>query len=77
MVAARVRSYGTLLDAFAQAPPERPFLTVWDPAQTPEEDHATFGQFLAVAARYAAGYRAHGVGLRATVILLMPQGMAR
>lgn len=74
MLPRRPAGYRTLLDALAAAPRERPFATMWNPRRT--EDAVTFGQFLGLAAAYAAIYQARGVKPGHTVVLLMDQSIA-
>jgi hypothetical protein len=49
----KIESYRTLLDALAAAPSERPFATMWVPNREPQYESVSFGEFLAVAHRYA------------------------
>ena len=63
----------TLVEALAAAPPERPFVTMWegeDDVQT-----MTFGEFTRFACLQAERLRAHGLRPQDTVVLVMPQGI--
>jgi len=62
----------TLVEALATAPPERPFVTMWE-----DEDDVhtlTFGEFTRFACLQAEQLRAHGLGSQDTVVLVMQQG---
>ena len=72
----RLRSYHTLVEAMADAPVERRFLTCWDPGREPAEETLTFGEFTTLAARHAAWDRAHGVEAGDTVVLVLPHSVA-
>src|SRR5206468_9063174 len=63
----------TLVEALAAAPPERPFVTMWE-----DEDDVhtlTFGEFARFACLQADQLRAHGLGSQDTVVLVMQQGV--
>jgi fatty-acyl-CoA synthase len=63
----------TLVDALLAAPPDRPFVTMWE-----DEDDVqtmTFGEFTRFACLQAERLRAHGLGPQDTVVLVMPQGI--
>jgi fatty-acyl-CoA synthase len=67
----------TLVEAFASVAPgdrDRPFLTFWQPASSPAERILTFGDFLTLAARFAARVSAEGIKAGERVILVMPPG---
>ena len=65
--------FPSLIDALLAAPPERPFVTVWND----DDDYETvsFGEFIHLAKLQAAAF--HNCGLRAgdRMILIMPQGI--
>jgi fatty-acyl-CoA synthase len=72
MVVSRPR-FLTLVEALVAAPPERPFVTMWE-----DEDDVqtmTFGEFTRFASLQAECLRAHGLRRRDTVVLVMPQGI--
>jgi acyl-CoA synthetase (AMP-forming)/AMP-acid ligase II len=63
----------TLVEALAAAPPERPFVTMWE-----DEDDVqtmTFGEFTRFACLQAERLRARGLRPQDTVVLVMPQGI--
>src|SRR5712692_2484031 len=65
--------FQTLSQALLAAPPEKPFVTVWnseDDVQT-----VTFGQFTSTALAQAAYLQAQGLAPGDTAILIMPQGI--
>lgn len=69
----RPRGYGTLLEALADAPARRPFVTMWyndDNAQT-----VTFAEFRSLAAQHASYFRKIGVDLGDRIVLILPQGI--
>jgi acyl-CoA synthetase (AMP-forming)/AMP-acid ligase II len=49
---------------------------MWVPDRTPEEESVTFGEFFALANRYAAFYQTRRLQQQDTVILVMPQSIA-
>lgn len=66
--------YGTLIEALAAAPPQRPFITMWESEENVQT--VTFGEFWRQAESQASYF--HTCGLRSgdTVILIMPQGIS-
>ncbi len=64
----------TLVEAFLGADPARPFLTFWRPASRSGDQTLTFGDFLTLAARFAAALAEHRVGPGDRVVLVMPPG---
>jgi fatty-acyl-CoA synthase len=75
-LSARLYGYRTLLHGLRAAPPDAPFVTMWQPGRTPACETLTFGQFLSRAGSYAGSYRSQGVRARDTVVLVMPQSPA-
>src|SRR5713101_3192893 len=66
-------NFRTLVEALLAAPPQRPFISVWndeDDIQT-----VTFGEFIRFAKLQAADFHAHGLRSGDRVILIMPQGI--
>ena len=74
-ISTTLRSYGTLLDALAAAPPTKPFATIWDPRGDPQHVTVSFGEFHDLAAAYAGRYRARGLRPGDTVVLIVPQSL--
>ncbi|PWT81675.1 MAG: hypothetical protein C5B57_10030 [Blastocatellia bacterium] len=65
--------FSTLVEALAAAPPERPFVTMWE-----DEDDVqtmTFGDFTRFACLQAEKLQRHGLRSADTVVLVMPQGI--
>jgi len=65
--------YATLIQALDSAPPDQPFVTMWeneDDVQT-----VTFGEFKRRAEAQAVEFRKHGVQPGDKVVLIMPQGI--
>src|SRR5919108_2034539 len=70
MVASQHRS---LVEALLDAPPHRPFITMWK-----DEDNiqtVNFAELIRLARLHAADFAAHGLRSGDTVILIMPQGI--
>jgi fatty-acyl-CoA synthase len=66
-------SFNTLVEALLAAPPDRPFITMWEDEDCVET--VTFGEFVRLATLQAAAFHARGLGHGETVILIMPQGI--
>ena len=66
-------SFNTLVEALLAAPPDRPFITMWDDEDCVET--VTFGEFVQRATAQAAAFHARGLTSGETVILIMPQGI--
>src|SRR6266568_8896293 len=66
-------NFRTLVDAFLSAPPQTPFVTMWND----EDDCQTvsFGEFIRLAKLQAASLQNHGLQVGDRVILIMPQGI--
>ncbi|MBM4430266.1 MAG: fatty acyl-AMP ligase, partial [Chloroflexi bacterium] len=63
----------TLLEALAVAPPERPFVTMWNDA---DDVHTVcFGEFTQQARVQAAYFLSHGLRCGDRIILILPQGI--
>jgi fatty-acyl-CoA synthase len=68
-----VTEFRTLVDRLAAAPPERPFVTMWE-----DEDDVqtmTFGDFTRFARVQAAHLHARGLRAGDPIVLVMPQGI--
>jgi acyl-CoA synthetase (AMP-forming)/AMP-acid ligase II len=68
-----VRRFSTLVEALLAAPPERPFVTMWNDEDDIQE--VTFGEFIDFAKSQAASFHEQGLGPGDTIILIMPQGI--
>ena len=65
--------YRTLTEAMLDAPPDRPFLTMWHDED--EVETVKFGEFVRLARLQAVDFLAHGLRPGDRVILVMPQGI--
>ena len=63
----------TLIDALLAAPPEKPFISVWNDEDDIEQ--VTFGEFTRLAKLQAAEFYIQGLGAGDRVILILPQGI--
>jgi acyl-CoA synthetase (AMP-forming)/AMP-acid ligase II len=66
-------SFRTLVEALLAAPPEKPFITVWEDEDCHET--VTFGEFAQLAKIRAAAFHTQGLVAGDAVILIMPQGI--
>jgi len=65
--------FKTLGEALLAAPPEKPFVTMWNSEDDIES--VTFGEFTQRALAQAARFKEEGLQVGDTVILIMPQGI--
>lgn len=66
-------AFRTLIEALETAPPDRPFVTMWNTED--DSESVTFGQFKRQAEALAVYFQSHGLGAGDAVVLIMPQGI--
>lgn len=69
-----VSNHRTLIDALLAAPPEKPFIIVWNDED--DIERVTFGEFTRWAKLQAAEFHIHGLGTGDRVVLILPQGIS-
>src|SRR5262249_28936865 len=69
----RAASFSNLIEAFGAAPPERPFVTMWNDEDNIET--VSFGTFGRKAESSAAYFQSEGLLAGETIVLIMPQGI--
>jgi acyl-CoA synthetase (AMP-forming)/AMP-acid ligase II len=67
-------NYCTLIEALLAAPPEKPFISVWNDEDDIES--VSFGEFVRLAKLQAAAFRVQGLTVGDRVILILPQGIS-
>ena len=65
--------YQTLVEALMAAPPERPFITMWE--NEDDIQSVTFGEFRRASERQAQHLERCGLQRHDRVVLIMPQGI--